>query len=111
MADELDRFLASSLSPVHCEPDRRFVAAVQARILLEERLARERRALLANLAKQLWALFALAAGAWVITRAAPIADWSGEAPAIALAVLLSAFTLFLLLIVRPQTELELLSRP
>ena len=110
MADELDRFLASSLSPVHREPDRRFVAAVQARILLEERLARQRRALLANLAKQLIALFALAAGAWIITHAAPIADWSGDAPAIALAILLGAFALFLFLIARPQTEPALPSR-
>ena len=107
MSDKFDRFLVSSLAPAEREPDRRFVATVQARILLDERLARERGALLANLAKQLFALFALAAGVWVITRAAPVASWFGEAPAMALAALVSAFAFFVFLLGRHETEPEL----
>ena len=92
MADEFDLFLAHSLAPAERLPDRRFVARVQARILLEEQLVRERRALIAALAKQIVALIAVAAAIWVIASAAPVADLFAQSPALALAILLVAFS-------------------
>lgn len=92
MADEFERFLASAIAPPDRLPDRRFVARVQARILLDEQLARERRALMAALGRQIVALAAVAAGIWVIARAAPVADVFAQSPAVALAILLVAFS-------------------
>jgi hypothetical protein len=91
MADGFDQFLASSLAPAERAPDRRFVARVQARIMLEEQLARERRALVAGLAKQLAALIAVAAAVWVIGSAAPVAQSFAEFPGIGRLLLLAAF--------------------
>lgn len=91
MADAFERFLADSLAPDGRLPDRRFVAGVQARIILEDQLGRERRAFLANLAAEIAALAAVAAGIWVIGSAAPVADWFAEFPGPALLVLVAAF--------------------
>ena len=91
MADEFDRFLAAALAPEERAPDRRFVARVQAAILLEERLAAQRSSVLRGLATQLVALAAVAAALWWLGRAAPVAGWFGESPALGLGVLLTGF--------------------
>jgi hypothetical protein len=97
MADDFDRFLAQALAPPERMPDRRFVAGVQARIALEERLAAERTALIRALAAQLAALLAVAAGLWVIGRAAPVARLVSASPSLALMVMLGAFACLVLL--------------
>jgi hypothetical protein len=91
MADAFDAFLASSLAPEDRPPDRRFVANVQARILIEDRLARERRVLVTSLATQLLALLAVGAGLWVLGRAAPVATWFAHSEPLGLVTLLVAF--------------------
>src|SRR5690242_601154 len=91
MADEFERFLASALAPGDRLPDRNFVARVQAAILLEERLKAQRWMLLRGLATQLVALAAVAVALWWIGRAALLADWFAESPAIGLAILLTGF--------------------
>ena len=97
MADEFDRFLASSLAPPERLPDRRFVANLHARILLEDQLAGKRRAVLGELLKQLVALVAVTAAAWFIGRASPIADFFAQTPAFGLAILLAGFGFVVLL--------------
>ena len=91
MADEFDRFLVSALAPPERLPDRRFVARVQTGIGLEERLAAERRALIASFVKQLIALIAVALAVWLIGRAPMIADGWAQAPALGLAIILALF--------------------
>src|SRR5215212_4385700 len=91
MADEFDHFLKSALAPSERLPDRRFVTRVQAAIALEERLAAQRSSLLRELARQLVALAAIAAGLWWIGRAPPVASLFAESPAVGLAILLAAF--------------------
>jgi hypothetical protein len=102
MADEFDQFLASSLAPPKCGPDRRFVAAVQVRIEVEHQLQRQRHQLFASLGYQLIALFAVAAGVWWLARSASIAAWLAEFPAVAFAGLLVAFALLVALLSRSR---------
>ena len=91
MADSFEQFLADSLALPERLPDRRFVAGVQARIILEDQLGRERRRLAASLLMQVAALLAVAAGVWVLGSAAPVAQWSAEFPGFGLIILLAAF--------------------
>ena len=91
MADELDLFLTSALAPPQRLPDRRFVATVQARILLEERFAAQRRHLLASMASQLAGLVAVTAAALWISRGAPAANVFADAPWLGVLTLLIAF--------------------
>jgi hypothetical protein len=91
MADPFDDFLASALAPAERPADRRFVAGVQARIILEEQLAQEGWALVTGFAKQLAALIAVAAAVWVIGNAAPVAGFVAQFPGIGLLLLLLAF--------------------
>ena len=100
MADDFDRFLGQALAPPERQPDRRFVASVQARIALEQRLDRQRRRLLAGFFSQLAALVAVAAGIWVLARAQPVADWFAASPSIGLAALLAGFALVIALFCR-----------
>jgi hypothetical protein len=91
MADEFDRFLASSLAPPERLPDLRFVSAMQMRIVLEDRVARHGRGLRDNLLRQMLGLSAVAAGIAVLSNAAPVAEWSARSPALGLATLLIGF--------------------
>jgi len=104
MADPFDQFLARSLAPEQRLPDRRFVAQVEARILLEEQLERERRALVANVIKQLIALLAVAAAAWMIGNAGPVAEAFAQTPAVGLLLLLVAFGFVVALFSRPTAS-------
>lgn len=91
MADEFDLLLSSALAPTEREPDRRFVAKVQARIALEGRLAARERSMVADFAKQLVALMVVAASFWWLGRAATLAQSFAESPALGLAILLAGF--------------------
>jgi hypothetical protein len=91
MADRFDRFLAEALAPPTGEPDRAFVRAVQTRIALEQRLARERTALWTRLAVQVLALAAVAGGLAWLGRAPMVAGLGIESPAQVLAALLCGF--------------------
>ena len=105
MADEFDDFFAAALAPEERAPDRRFVARVQTAILLEERLAAQRSSLIRDLVRQLVALAAVAAALWWLGRAAPVAGWLCESPAVGLAIVISAFAfLVVLLSGRSRTE-------
>jgi hypothetical protein len=104
MADAFDSLLTVALQPPERAPDRHFVARVQARIALEDRFSQQRRAAIGAFAKQLLALGALAAGLWWLGRAAPVASWRTESPALALAVLLVAFAFFLGLVGRQSSD-------
>jgi hypothetical protein len=97
MTDEFDRFLARSLAPEERAPDRRFVARVQARIALDQRLHAEQANALRLLGIEVIALLAVAAGLVWLARAAPVARFFAESPAIALALLLAGFGLLLVL--------------
>ena len=100
MTEDFDRYLARALGPDERAPDRRFVARVQAQIVLQERLASERRVLFASLVTQLVALMAVAAAAWIVLSAAPIAALFAELPAVGLALLLAAFALIVVMFSR-----------
>ncbi|HEX8841032.1 MAG TPA: hypothetical protein VF757_01910 [Sphingomicrobium sp.] len=97
MADEFDRFLSSALAPEEREADRAFVARVQAAVALDAAFHAERRAALRTAAIQTVALFAVAAGLVLLGRAAPVADFFAESPAVVLAALLSGFGLLVIL--------------
>lgn len=102
MTDEqFDALLASALAPPERPGDRRFVARVQARIELEDRLDAQRRLLVGGLVKQILALLAIAAGAVWLGRAASVANFFAQSPATGLAVLLTIFA-FLALVVVPR---------
>jgi hypothetical protein len=91
MADKFDRFLASALAPSDRLPDRRFVAQVQARIALEDRLGAQHRRVVGALIKQMVALATVAAAVWWVGRAGPVASWLGESPEFGLLILLTGF--------------------
>ena len=91
MNDAFERHLQSALAPRAGLPDRRFIAAVQARIVMEDRLAAEHRALIANLIKQLAGLVAVAAALWWVGRSAPVAHWFAQSPPLGALMLLAAF--------------------
>jgi hypothetical protein len=97
MADDFEAALARALEPEKREPDRGFVRRVQARIVIEDRLAAERRALGAVLVRQLLALMAVATAIVVFARSVPPSLFE-RAPAAALAGLIVAFGLFVLLV-------------
>lgn len=112
MSEDFDRFLASALAPAERGPDRGFVGSVQMRIALEERLAAERRSLSLDLLKQLAGLVAIAAAIVCLARAAPVADFSAQSPALVLAILLIAFAFVIaLLSMRGSTDRRRLGQP
>ena len=97
MADEFDAFLAQALGPTEREPDRTFVARVQARIRLDEQLRAERRNVAAMLAVQFLGIAAVAAAVFWLLRSPEIAAFASESPALLLLVLLIAFSFVILL--------------
>ena len=102
MADDFERFLAAVLSPPERGADRAFVSRVQIQIAIDERFAAQRRLLIRSLAQQLVALLAVGAGAWWLGKAAPIAAWAGESPAMALGAFIAMF-MFLAAVVTLRT--------
>jgi hypothetical protein len=103
MADAFDQFLTGALAPAARQPDRQFVRSLQARIALEEQRASERRSLAASFLKQLAALAAVAAAVIWFARHAAVADWLAQSPAVALTILVVAFSFVLALVsIRPS---------
>lgn len=88
---DFDEFLGKALAPDEREPDRLFVARVQAQVRLEQRLIAERRALLSRLGFELVGLAAVAAGLIVLANSPGIAELAAESPEIIVAGLLAAF--------------------
>lgn len=97
MADEFDLFLREALAPPARKPDRRFVARVEALVLLEERLQAERSGLFHQFGVQVLAIAAVAAGLLLLGRAPAVAGFVEHSPAIALSALLAGFTLLMLI--------------
>jgi hypothetical protein len=97
MADEFDAFLADALAPEKREPDRAFVARVQAAVRLDEQLRAERRGIFANLAFQCLGVAAIAAAIVWLLRAPEIRAFAGDSPAFLLLILLVAFSFVILL--------------
>ena len=97
MPEDFDRFLASALAPDDRQPDRKFVAGVQARIALEEQLAAQRRSLVSALVMQMIGLAAVAATIWLVARAAPVAEFFAPGSWLGVATLLAAFAFIVLL--------------
>jgi anti-sigma factor RsiW len=104
MADEFDRILGEALAPDAREADRLFVARVQARVALDERLRAERRSAFRQLGMEVIALGAVAAALLWLMRAAPVAGFFAESPEIALTLLLSVFALLVVLFSRQTVE-------
>lgn len=97
MADEFERFLASALAPEQRDADRRFVARVQARIALDERMRAGRKAAVRQLLSEVLALAAVAAALLWLSRAARVGEFFSDSPAAALGALLTAFALLAVL--------------
>ena len=104
MADEFEIFLAAEVAPDELGPDRRFVAAVQSRIAIEERFVQQRRELVRGFVAQLSALLAVAAGLWWIGRSAVVAGLLTVAPGMGVVVLLPAFALAVALFSRVSRD-------
>lgn len=97
MADDFDAFLAAGLVPDEREPDRAFVARVQAALRLDEQLRAERRGVVATLAVQFLGVAAIAAAIVWLLRAPEIGAFAGESPAFLLLMLLVAFSFVIML--------------
>lgn len=97
MADEFDAFLAVALAPEQREPDRAFVARVQAAVRLDEQLRAERHGMFANLAVQCLGVAAIAAAIIWLLRAPEIGTFASESPAFLLLILLVAFSFVIML--------------
>ena len=97
MADRFDDFLAAALVPAERLGDRKFVARVQAAIVLEERLAAQRRSLITDLVQQLVAVAAVGIALWWVGRAEAVANRFAQSPALGLAILLTGFGLLVAL--------------
>jgi hypothetical protein len=98
MADGFDRFLSEALAPKKRDPDRQFVSRVSARIALDERLGAARRGIVRQLGTEVLVLIVVAAAALFLCRAAPVARFFAESPAIALSLTLSTFGLLVVVL-------------
>ena len=97
MADEFDAFLAEALAPEEREPDRAFVARVQAAVRLDAQLRAERRGVATTLAVQFLGVAAIAAAIVWLLRAPEIGGFASESPAFLLLILLVAFSFVIML--------------
>jgi cytochrome bd-type quinol oxidase subunit 2 len=98
MSDPFERFLTTALAPEARSPDRLFVVRIQARIALDERLEAQRRGMLRQLAAQVAALLAIAAGMLWLGRAEAVDRFFADSPSLALCALLAIFALLLVLL-------------
>ena len=95
MTDQFEGMLASALAPPDRDPDRAFVAQVQARVLLHEALRAERRGALQRLGLQLLAIVAVAAALLLLSRSPEITEFVAESPAVVLAAVIALFSLLI----------------
>ena len=101
MADPFDLFLAEELAPPPGAADRAFVARVQTRIDLDERLRRREQAIWHRLARELIAVLAMGAALVVLTRAPAVAALGAHSPELLLCGAIGAFAFLLLAMARP----------
>ena len=104
MAEPFDRFLADALAPEAREPDRKFVAQVQARIALEERLAAARRSILYALGTGIAGVLAVAAGLLWLAQSVAVTRFFAESPGVSVSALLAGFALLLVLFSSGQSQ-------
>jgi uncharacterized membrane protein len=104
MSDNFDRFLAEALAPKPRDPDREFVARVQAHIRLEDYLRGQRRSAFRRLAVESLGLLFVAAGLIWLGRAEPVAGFFADSPGVALAGLLCGFGLLVALFSSQTSE-------
>ena len=95
MANRFDEILSAAVAPPERDPDRLFVAQVQQRIRIEERLDAERAAIFRRLGVELIALLAAAGGLALIASAPAVAEFVVESPAMGLAATIGGFALLL----------------
>ena len=95
---EFDIFLAQSLAPGQRDADRAFVARVQTRILWEERLEAQRKAMMTRLIRQILAVLSFAAGLLWLSRSPDLSDVTIDSPDIVLGALLALFSLLVLVL-------------
>jgi hypothetical protein len=98
MADEFDAFLAQALKAEDGEPDRSFVAGVQARIVWEERVQAEREAVKGRLMRHIAAVLSLAAAFLWLARSPDLSAVLSESPAIILGVLIALFAFLIVVL-------------
>jgi hypothetical protein len=95
MTDGFDDFLAARLSPPEREPDRAFVARVQARILVDEAMRAQRAGILSQLSQEILAVVAVAAAFLLLSRSPSAAAFLAESPALVLLALIGLFSLLI----------------
>ena len=93
---EFDSFLARALAPEPRDADRVFVAGVHTRILWEERLEAQRKAMMARLLRQMLAILSFALGLLWLARSPDFSSLAIDSPAVVLGGLLALFSLLVL---------------
>jgi hypothetical protein len=88
---DFDHFLRDSLGPQEREPDRLFVARVQAQVRLDEKLAARRRTIGLRLLRDSIGIAAIAAGLVVLAESPAVAELAAGSPEILVGGLLGAF--------------------
>jgi hypothetical protein len=88
---DFDTFLADALAPQEREPDRLFVARVQAQVRIDTHLAKERGAIARRLGLQLLGVAAVAAGVVIVAESPAVGQFAAYSPEIFVLSLLAAF--------------------
>ena len=98
---DFDQFLRESLGPEQRDPDRRFVARVQAQVRLDAQLSARKRAIGRRLLRDLVGIAAIAAGFVVLAESPAVTELATHSPQIFVAGLLAAFGSVVLLFSNP----------
>jgi hypothetical protein len=88
---DFDQFLRESLGPEQRDPDRRFVARVQAQVRLDAQLSARKRAIGRRLLRDLVGIAAIAAALVVLAESPAVTELASHSPEILVAGLLVAF--------------------
>jgi hypothetical protein len=88
---DFDQFLRESLGPEQRDPDRRFVARVQAQVRLDAQLSARKRAIGRRLLRDLVGIAAIAAGFVVLAESPAVTELATHSPEILVAGLLVSF--------------------
>ena len=100
MAEAFESFLSEVLAPPTRDPDRAFVAKVQARMALEQGMEAQRRALFGKFFRDLLGIAAVAAGLIVMGGSPELLAFASESPGAVLAIVAILFSFLLLVIGR-----------
>jgi hypothetical protein len=88
---DFDQFLRESLGPEERDPDRAFVARVQAQVRLDAQLSERKRAIGRRLLRDLVGIAAIAAALVVLAESPAVTELASHSPEILVAGLLVAF--------------------